>query len=513
MKRHRRVRRTLSVATNNGSASLTRRVPISTCLMLLGGIPTHSRQDAPAIRTEATQVRSYDGREAPAELVRLTVAERHDHPGATLTVAALLLSTPAESPATPVFFLMGGPGIPGTEMARVPPYFTLFQRLRESRDVLVLDQRGIGRSEPNLDCPLSGSLPQNAFLSPAALVSFLGQELTRCAAQWRAKGVEPTAYNTLESAEDIDALRLALGFEKIDLLAFSYGTRLALAYVQRHPANVGRIVLQGVNGPGLVVKRPGPIARKLQRIGGRLGGVPGWEARVDLLLAAASARKRLESTPAKVTVTDRHTGQALELPIGREGFDAIAALHLDDARLPALLVSVAAGDDRILTRFVEADWNGLGGGSVGLMARAVNCAADRPDARWELADRESAQAPFGPSFDNAFLTDEFCRCVGYDSPRVEFSRPVRCALPALLLTGELDATNPIENAREVALEFENAVVLEVENAAHELLPLSEVQDVVVAFLAGDDVRGRSIVAPAPRFPTVEQSLQDVPRGR
>lgn len=60
-----------------------------------------------------------------------------------------------------------------------------------------------------------------------------------------------------------------------------------------------------------------------------------------------------------VFINDRRSGQPVTLRIGREGFDAIVALNLDDARLPALLVSVAAADDRVLARFLETPWNCL----------------------------------------------------------------------------------------------------------------------------------------------------------
>jgi pimeloyl-ACP methyl ester carboxylesterase len=199
------------------------------------------------------------------------------------------------------------------------------------------------------------------------------------------------------------------------------------------------------------------------------------------------------------------------LRIGRPGLDAIVALNLDDARLPALLVSSATGDDRVLTRFVETAWNGLIGGSVGLMARAVNCAADRPDARWRVAARESTTAPFGAPIDNAFLTTDFCRAVGYGMPPVEFPRPVRSAVPVLMLTGTLDVTNPIENARDVARGFGSAAVLEVENAAHEALTVPAVQDVVVGFLSGTDMRRRRIAAPMPHFATIAEALQATPQ--
>lgn len=489
---------------------LSRSLLVASSVLVLP-IGTCAAQNVLSIRSETTTVRSYDGRTMDGEVVRLTVPERRAHSGRTLTIAALRIPTIAAHPGHPIVFLMGGPGIPGTVMAPIPPYFTLFQRLRELGDVILVDQRGLGRSDPGLDCPFEGALPLDAFVTTDRLVGVIRQQVSACAEHWRAQGVDPTAFNTLESADDINDLRRALGVDKVHLLAFSYGTRLALAVTQRHGAHVGRIVLQGVNGPGLVVKRPGPVARKLQRLGELLKRDSSWHDPTDLLAAARTARARLDRGAATVTVNDRRSGQSVELLVGREGFDAIVSLNLDDVRLPALLVSVAAGDDRVLARFVEAVWNGLGGGTVGLMARAVNCAADRPVARWALVARESAKAPFGAPIDNAFLSTDFCRAVGYEIPPVEFREPVRSASPVLLLTGALDATNPIENARDVAHGLANADILEIGNAAHEALTVPAVQDVVVDFLAGADVGRRRLVAAMPHFATIVEALQAAPQ--
>jgi len=125
--------------------------------------------------------------------------------------------------------------------------------------------------------------------------------------------------------------------------------------------------------------------------------------------------------------------------------------------------------------------------------------------------RESATAPFGAPIDNAFLTTDFCRAVGYGMLPVEFPRPVRSAVPVLMLTGTLDATNPIENAHDVARGFRGAAVLEVENAAHEALTVPAVQDVVVGFLSGGDVSRRRIAAPMPHFATIAEALQATPQ--
>jgi hypothetical protein len=69
----------------------------------------------------------------PAEQVRISVPERRAHPNRSITMR----------PGRSIVFLMGGPGMPGSVMAPIPPYFTLFQRLREIGDVVIPDQRGI----------------------------------------------------------------------------------------------------------------------------------------------------------------------------------------------------------------------------------------------------------------------------------------------------------------------------------------------------------------------------------
>jgi hypothetical protein len=142
----------------------------------------------PALSREAATVRSYDGRSMPAERVRITVPERRAHPGRTITVAALRIPTVAEHPGHPVVFLMGGPGIPGTVMAPIPPYFSLFQRLREFADVLIVDQRGLGDSQPELDCAVDEKLPADFFAARDRMAATIRRRVASCAEYWRAKG-------------------------------------------------------------------------------------------------------------------------------------------------------------------------------------------------------------------------------------------------------------------------------------------------------------------------------------
>ncbi len=483
---------------------------IAVAVLLLGGISAHAEAQQVLAR-ETITIRSYDGRTMSAEALRISVPQKRSEPARTLTLAAIRIPSTAQKPGRPIVFLMGGPGIPGTVMAPIPPYFTLFQRLREIGDVVIVDQRGIGQSQPLLDCPQEQPTPADLLHRRESIVDFVRAGVTACAQRMRESGIDPLAFNTIESADDLDDLRQTLGAEHIDLLAFSYGSRLALMYVQRHGDHVGRVVLQGVNGPGLVVKRPAPVGRKLDRMSELLMRDSSWHHNTDLRAAARAARARLAQKPMTLTITDRRTNQPREIVVGRDGFDAIVGVSIDDPRLPALLVSVADNDDRVLELFAEAAWNGLGSANVGLMPRVVNCAADRPAERWQQVRAESATAPFGNYLDNEFLEQDFCATLGYTTQPAEFAGPLPGDVPVLMLTGGLDATNPIENAQEVAARLPNAVSLEVANGVHELLPITAVQEVIADWFRGADIRGRTVVAPRPRFASVEEALAAPPR--
>ncbi len=98
--------------------------------------------------------RTFDGKEHSAELGKLSVREsRNGKSRRLIQLAFVRLRSTAAQPSAPIVFLAGGPGIPGIGLGQVPVYFSLFERLREVSDVILLDQRGTGISSPNLQCP------------------------------------------------------------------------------------------------------------------------------------------------------------------------------------------------------------------------------------------------------------------------------------------------------------------------------------------------------------------------
>ena len=393
----------------------------------------------PRLRFEPYVIRSFDGVERQAELGRLRVPARHaERASDTIELAAVRLKSTATSAGDPIVFLMGGPGIPASVMAQVPVYAQLFERLRTVADVILLDQRGTGLSRPNLECPVREvPLGPGAFESRSALLAEMLTEIRPCVATWRARGVDPAAYTSGENAADVADLRDALGANRVNLLAFSYGTEVALTVMRRHGAGVARAVLAGVRGPDHALKLPSVFDLKFRQIARLAAEGPGL---TDLLRDGNDLVTRLErvlkaaQTPFRVPVTNLQTKGRVELRVGREGLQTLLTQTIDSPRLPALVVTLDQGDTRVLSRVLEPLYNSFSRGGSSLMARAINCAMGGSPARVARANAEAEWSVLGLPFDDVMISADYCQAVGQrrTGRRLVASVRQRCADPVHL---------------------------------------------------------------------------------
>ena len=156
----------------------------------------------------------------------------------------------AANPAEPIFYLAGGPG--HSNMTFRPPAWLL-----TDHDVVMVGYRGVDGT-PKLDCPEVAdamSAGSGDLLGPASLDS-LGAAMQRCAVRLQTGGVDLDGYSIPEVVEDMEAARKALGYERIDLLSESYGTRVAQVYATMHPTSLLRSAMIGVNPPGHFLWQP-----------------------------------------------------------------------------------------------------------------------------------------------------------------------------------------------------------------------------------------------------------------
>jgi pimeloyl-ACP methyl ester carboxylesterase len=131
-------------------------------------------------------------------------------------------------------------------------------------DVVLIDQRGVG--DADLTWRWDGPPPRSFFVHADSARRHSEELDRRALVAIRARGVDLAGYTTAESATDLDELRAALGIEKVSLLAFSYGTHLACAYLRRYDGHVENVVMFGLEGPDQTYKLPWAMDTQFRKL-------------------------------------------------------------------------------------------------------------------------------------------------------------------------------------------------------------------------------------------------------
>ena len=202
----------------------------------------------------------------------------------------------AAKTGVPTIELIGGPGgggdsLVGGIVAGVKDLTDAYAPLLAKGDLIVFDQRGVGRSLPRLGCPM----PSDPKAEPST---------KDCRDALQAKGIDLAAYDTVENADDVHDLKVALGVDKIDLHGISYGTRLALEIVKRHAGDVHATIIDGVMPPDVPIL--GAFEAAADKIFSRVFTACAADAACnaaypDLEGTLVAAQKRLDATPVQVT--------------------------------------------------------------------------------------------------------------------------------------------------------------------------------------------------------------------
>jgi len=455
------------------------------------------------LHLEPYSFRTYDGNTHPAELGHLEVLQDRGIPAKGLIqVGFVRLRSTAQKPGSPIVFLPGGPGIPGTVLGAVPVYYELLEKLQAEADVILFDQRGIGTSLPNTACPDGTVPPVDVFAKEMNFRRALVNRAVECGSYWRAKGVSLESFNTAESADDLDDLRRALGADKISILAHSYGTALALEFVRHREEHVDRLVLAGVEGPGESLQMPLVFDLALRRISDfaasdsqAKGAFPNTYHEFELVT------HELDREPLAVRIRDARTKQDIDIKVGPVVAQFVVKEMLPNGRrvgqLPALVYSLARRDSSLIKPAVEDLYNGLASGFTA-MQFSVACSDG-----WSLGRRQDAldQAPHSVFGDIPFvhLDPELCDRIGVKARAPASRLPLWSPAHALLINGSLDGNSPPFQAEEVLWGFPNAEYVSVKNGFHETLPSQAVQALVVEFFGGRDVSMTEIQFPPPSF--------------
>jgi pimeloyl-ACP methyl ester carboxylesterase len=352
-----------------------------------------------------------------------------------------------------LFLLAGGPGQSAIEA--FPAIVSLIFQIHQDRDIVLVDQRGTGQSNP-LRCldPEDESLNDEEVLG----------KLKSCPETLDA---DLRFYTTEIAMTDLDEVRSALGYETINIYGGSYGTRAALTYLRMFPAHVRTVTLDAVVNPEFVMfmdaAEDGQAA--LEQFFARCEAdeackttFPNLRSEFEEILA------RLEDSPAEITIPHPLTNKPLELSLTRKMISSLVfnTLYVPDlvATLP-LSIHTAYADKNYAPLISQAFL--VNAGLYEGMFYAVTCTEDAPLISPEEAARRSEGSPFGDR------TADFASvCATWPKGQVspEFRAPVTSDVPVLILSGAADPITPPWHAEKVAENLTNEIHVVFEGMGH-----------------------------------------------
>jgi len=396
-------------------------------------------------------------------------------------------ATGSDKLGDPFWYLPGGPGSSATEDA---PYIAnQYQKLRERRDIVFVDQRGTGESNP-LNCELFNSADPQSYFG----YYFPLEDVRRCRTKLE-QNANLKLYTTSIAMDDFDDVRAGLGVDQVNLIGGSYGTRAVQVYLRAHEKHVRTVVLHGVSPTNQSMPRDFP-----QHTERALNGV------IDECLADDACRNAFPQLRTEVKkVLDTLIKGPVEVEVKRQQGSSKVKLSRDLAgeavrymlyqpgaasRIPLLIHEAANGNfgplaDAALFYRVNLVATGSNG-----MYFSVTCAEDLPMIKAGEGETNGANTFLG----DYRLTQQRAACELWVRGSIpsNYSEPTRSKVPALIMTGEWDPVTPPAYGDTAAKYLPNSLHVVVPHGGHGFGGLDGTQcldDLVVKFVTAGTTSG------------------------
>ncbi len=415
----------------------------------------------------------------------LIVPEEHGNPeGATVKVAIAIFKTQTSNPLPdPLIYLSGGPGSRTLDVFAPRLTYYLSDALRW-RDVILVDQRGIGYSEPSLACPENDALLLRDRIGPSSAdISLKLEAIQQCYERLISQGVNIAAFNTVESAGDIAAIGPALGYPQVNINGGSYGSTLAMTVMRHYPEGIRSVILQGITPPEVDL---------MASFG------PDFEHALNLVFDTCAADEncaatypnlkdmfyeivtRLQTEMLSISFQNPLTGQGTTYLADADDFIAgmQGALYSSGTitQIPALIDAIYKGNTEILRPLVLSSLSMNATSTPGALY-AMRCMDDVMTTTPQIwAETVSA---INPALQSAFLSgdnslnfwQQIC-AVGWGARQLDpvENTPLTSAIPTLMMNGLFDPVTPTKWAVAAVQHMPNSLVYEFPDSGHGVDP-------------------------------------------
>jgi pimeloyl-ACP methyl ester carboxylesterase len=438
------------------------------------------------------RIRLRDGSFATAERGMLFVPvnrKQGDSEVIGIEVYRFRANSSADPATPPIFRLHGGPSFQGLEpsLERRGFYEDQIQPFLAVADFVVIGQRGIGSSKPTTSCERPAPLPLDA--SPEDLARRLREASTRCRTFWEAAGLDLAGFTIVEAAADVDALRQALGYDKIQIWGGSFGSHWGMAVMRYYPQAVTRAVLRGLEGPDHTYDSPTGVYNALSRIAATADTAAALRSVIPpggLMKAFKDVITRLDKEPAIVEIRDTIAGKSHKV---RVDADAVRAIANTSARnWPAMVLALQRGDYTAPAR--AAIQSRIQPGMEPASFFMLDCGSGITPARAKQFMEDPAVAIVG---DLGWFYRTACASWNSDLGDA-FRQNFETTIPTVFVHGDWDTSTPLENALELKPFFKNLHFVLVKGGSHgallQALPVAPTfRKELMEFFATGDMAG------------------------
>ncbi len=399
----------------------------------------------------------------------------------------------------PLVFINGGPGyrVGIGQGAEIDAWWPWVDQIPAHHDVIIVGLRGTGLESPDFNCPdlADPRVWAGASVEPGsqgASWPAITATVVDCRDRLLAEGVDLTAYNSRETAADLEDLRLALGIEAWTLYGISYGTRIALTVMRHHPEGLEAVILDSVFPPQApaTLDYPKFYQASLNRLFGDCRKVAYCRHNFPRLdLKFEELRLRLAEQPEEIAIGGVGAWPRLHLRLDDTAlleivYNALYWWDLTDF-LPMAIDQASIGDF-MLIEMLAAEYYFSSDPIIFSPAVALSYLCHE-EAPFETAEQRAAAVRTVGRFKHMIENDPVGRlCPIWPAGQASATEdtPVESRIPTLLLAGSYDPVTPIDLARQAAETLERAYVFEFRNVGHGVFDSHPcARTLVIGFLA------------------------------
>ncbi len=418
-----------------------------------------------------------------AQCARLKVAENPAQPkGRQIELALAWIPAKGEAEPDPVFMLAGGPGQSALES--YPQLHSAFADVIKKRHIILVDQRGTGKSNALVCKDESGKSAVAESEAVAALDLNQAREFAKKCAVQIGKRANPAFYTTGHAIGDLDIVRQKMGAAKINLYGISYGTRVAQQYAKRFPQHTRSIVLDGVVPNSLILgaEHAANLEDALNLHFARCTADKICKERFGNPRQKLDAlRAQLATTPMIVNYNDPMSGEPKQEKLNLAALASVARMYsyspMTASMLPLVLTQAAQGNGAPLMAQAQMMDQTMNEAIMHGMQLSVICSEDAAELK---EDPATANTLIG----NTMISFLKAQCEAWPQSKraADFREPLKGNVPVLLLSGEFDPVTPPRYGDAVVKFLPNGRHVIVKGQGHNVMPVGCAPKIFARFI-------------------------------